>query len=63
MSPEAERAAETREWLTKVALDLRGARIDLQAVPPLVEDALFHCQQTIRKGAEGLARLARYAVS
>ena len=49
MSPEAERAAEAREWLTKVALDLRGARIDLQAVPPLLEDALFHCQQAIEK--------------
>jgi hypothetical protein len=41
MSPEAERAAEAREWLLKAALDLRGARIDLDAVPPLLEDALF----------------------
>jgi HEPN domain-containing protein len=54
MSPEAERAAEAREWLAKVALDLRGARIDLEAVPPLVEDALFHCQQAIEKTLKAL---------
>jgi len=49
MSPEADRAAEVREWLEKAALDLRGARIDLEARPPLVEDALFHCQQVAEK--------------
>jgi HEPN domain-containing protein len=49
MSPEAERAAEVREWLGKAALDLRGARIDLDARPPLLEDALFHCQQAVEK--------------
>lgn len=54
MSPEAERAAEAREWLAKVSLDLRGARIDLEAAPPLVEDALFHCQQAIEKSLKAL---------
>jgi HEPN domain-containing protein len=49
MSPDAERAAEAREWLDKTALDLRGARVDLQAAPPPLEDALFHCQQAIEK--------------
>ena len=49
MSPEAERVAEAREWLEKVAADLRGARIDLAATPPLLEDALFHCQQAVEK--------------
>jgi len=49
MSPEAERAAEVRDWLTKAALDLRGAQIDLSAQPPLLEDALFHCQQVLEK--------------
>jgi HEPN domain-containing protein len=43
------RVAETREWLEKVGLDLRGARIDLEAKPPLPEDALFHCQQAVEK--------------
>ena len=49
MSPEAERAAEVHDWLTKAALDLRGAQIDLSAQPPLLEDALFHCQQVLEK--------------
>lgn len=49
MSPEEGRADEAREWLSKVASDLRGARIDLAAEPPLIEDALFHCQQAVEK--------------
>ena len=49
MSPEAGRADEAREWMSKVASDLRGASIDLAAEPPLVEDALFHCQQAVEK--------------
>ena len=49
MSPETERAAEAREWLVKAAVDLRGAHIDLDATPPLLEDALFHCQQAVEK--------------
>ena len=43
------RVGETREWLQKASLDLRGARIDLAADPPLLEDALFPCQQTVEK--------------
>jgi HEPN domain-containing protein len=43
------RVAEAREWLHKASLDLRGARIDLEADPPLVEDSLFHCQQAVEK--------------
>jgi len=49
MSPEAGRADEAREWMAKVAGDLRAAKIDLGAEPPLVEDALFHCQQAVEK--------------
>jgi HEPN domain-containing protein len=49
MSPEGERAAEVREWLEKAMLDVRGARLDLAAVPPLIEDALFHSQQIAEK--------------
>lgn len=47
------RVAETREWLLKAALDFRGARIDLDANPPLLEDALFHCQQAVEKALKG----------
>ena len=42
MPHDPERLAETREWRQKAALDFRGARIDLDAKPPLLEDALFH---------------------
>lgn len=28
---------------------MRGARIDMDAAPPLIEDALFHCQQAVEK--------------
>ena len=49
MSPETERAAEAHEWLAKAAVDLRGCHIDLEASPPLLEDALFHCQQAVEK--------------
>ena len=47
------RVAETREWLQKAALDFRAARIDLDAKPPLLEDALFHCQQAVEKALKG----------
>ncbi len=49
MPPDPARVAETREWLEKVVLDLRAARIDLEAAPPLLEDTLFHCQQAVEK--------------
>lgn len=43
------RVADTRAWLVKVNKDLRGAEIDLAAVPPLLEDVMFHCQQAVEK--------------
>jgi HEPN domain-containing protein len=61
MPHDPERIAETQEWLDKVSLDLRGARIDLDAVPPLLEDALFHCQQAVEKSLKAfLAWAFRY---
>lgn len=41
--------SDTRLWLAKAANDLRAAEIDLEAKPPLIEDALFHSQQTAEK--------------
>ena len=49
MAAESERAADTRAWLSKAEADLRGATVDLAADPPLLEDALFHCQQAAEK--------------
>lgn len=50
---EREKAEEVRAWLQKATNDLRGAEVDLAASPPLIEDALFHCQQTAEKALKG----------
>lgn len=44
-----EKVKEVRAWFRKATNDLRGADIDLAASPPLIEDALFHCQQAVEK--------------
>jgi HEPN domain-containing protein len=36
-------------WLHKSREDLRAAELDLHAQPPLLSDALFHCQQACEK--------------
>lgn len=47
-------ATAVRGWLSKAANDLRGARIDLAADPPLIEDALFHCRQAAEKSLKAV---------
>ncbi len=49
MPPDATRVADTQGWLRKAAGDLRGAEVDLAALPPLTGDAAFHCQQAVEK--------------
>jgi HEPN domain-containing protein len=49
MQREEARAAETREWLTKAALDLRAAEFEFTADPALTADIVFHCQQLAEK--------------
>lgn len=44
-----EKQGEVQAWIQKADNDLRGARVDLAVAPPLVEDALFHCQQAAEK--------------
>ena len=44
-----EKCREVQAWMQKADNDLRGAQIDLQANPALIEDALFHCQQAAKK--------------
>jgi len=48
-----EKVAETRAWFQLTADDLRAAEVDLAAEPPLLVDALFHCQQAIEKSIKG----------
>jgi HEPN domain-containing protein len=44
-----EKARDVQAWLRKADDDLRSAQVDLAADPPLIEDALFHCQQAAEK--------------
>lgn len=46
---EPNRVAETKAWLNKAALDLRGAKIDRSVDPPFLEDVLYHSQQLAEK--------------
>lgn len=41
--------ADTRSWLRKALTDLKAARHDLTADPPIKDDAVFHCQQAVEK--------------
>lgn len=49
MPPDPQQSTDTAAWLTKAREDLRAARVDLAADPPLLADALFHAQQGIEK--------------
>lgn len=48
------RVADTKAWLSRAATDLRAAAIDLAADPPLLDDLVFHCQQTVEKSMKSL---------
>ncbi|MBZ5566003.1 MAG: HEPN domain-containing protein [Acidobacteriia bacterium] len=54
MPPDPATIEDTRSWLKKAITDLRGATIDLEASPPLIEDALFHAQQAVEKALKAL---------
>jgi HEPN domain-containing protein len=44
-----EKHREVQAWMRRADNDLRSAQVDLAADPPLIEDALFHCQQAAEK--------------
>lgn len=52
--PRDERAEEVAAWLARSEQGLRAARVDLDAEPPLLADAAFHCQQAVEKALKGL---------
>jgi HEPN domain-containing protein len=54
MSPDAARLEDTRAWLSKAQTDVRCARVSRGADPPILEDALFHCQQACEKALKAL---------
>ena len=43
------RIADTSSWLEKATTDIRSAKADLDVTPPILTDALFHCQQAVEK--------------
>ena len=45
--------AETQAWFIKAANDLRAADHEFSAVPPLLDDIVFHCQQAAEKAMKG----------
>jgi HEPN domain-containing protein len=49
MPPDPALEAEVQAWLAKATTDLRAAALDAAAVPPLLDDAVFHCQQAVEK--------------
>jgi HEPN domain-containing protein len=49
MANDPARVADARAWLVKARQDLRGVRLVLAAEPPLLDDAVFHCQQAAEK--------------
>ena len=49
MSVDPVRAADTKAWLLKAGYDLRAARLELTAKPPLWADIVFHAQQLAEK--------------
>jgi HEPN domain-containing protein len=44
-----ETSIEVRAWLERAKEDLRASRVDLAVDPPILGDALFHCQQAVEK--------------
>jgi HEPN domain-containing protein len=47
--PRDAHAEEVASWLERARQDLRAAEVDLEASPPLLGDAAFHCQQAVEK--------------
>jgi HEPN domain-containing protein len=53
MEHDPELVAETRAWLVKARNDIRAAETLARTSPPLLEEALFHCQQAAEKSLKG----------
>ncbi len=53
MQPDPAHIAETRAWFFRAAEDLRAADHEFTAVPPLLADIAFHCQQAAEKAFNG----------
>lgn len=45
---------DTRAWLTQAYRDLQAADHEMTATPPLLDDAVFHCQQAVEKALKAV---------
>lgn len=50
--------SETKEWLIKATQDLRSAEHALTALPPLLGDVAYHCQQATEKALKAFLEIA-----
>jgi len=53
MAFDPELVAETRGWLVKASNDIRAAEALSTISPPLLDEAVFHCQQAAEKALKG----------
>jgi HEPN domain-containing protein len=53
MAFDPELVAETRAWFAKAFNDLRAAEALAATSPPLLDEAVFHCQQAAEKALKG----------
>lgn len=51
------KALEIRQWLTKAVHDLRSARRLFSDEPPLLDTAVYHCQQSAEKSLKAYLTL------
>ena len=50
MASDPELVAETHAWLAKALNDIRAAEALSAVSPPLLGEAVFHCQQAAERG-------------
>jgi len=53
MAFDPELVAETRAWFVKASNDIRAAEALCAVSPPLLDEAVFHCQQAVEKALKG----------
>lgn len=53
MASDPELVAETRAWFVKASNDIRAAEALSAVSPPLLDEAVFHCQQAAEKTLKG----------
>jgi HEPN domain-containing protein len=53
MPHDPEKIAEVRDWMARARQDLLAAQVLLEALQPLGDVAVFHCQQAAEKALKG----------